>query len=61
MIHVVCLIADPERMPLDAATVATLERALGGTARWLAPDVACDLLVDDDDRVGIRARIEADG
>lgn len=59
MIHVVCLIADPERMPLAAATVATLERALGGTARWLAPDEACDLLVDDDGRVESRARIEA--
>ena len=36
MAHVVCLIADPERTPLDGALVAALERALGATARWLA-------------------------
>ena len=28
MAHVVCLIANPERTPLDGATVAALQRAL---------------------------------
>lgn len=59
MTHVVCPISDPERMPLGGTTVAALERALGGTARWLAPDQACELPVDDRDRTEIRARIEA--
>jgi phosphoserine phosphatase len=59
MSHVVCLIADPERLPLDRAAVASLERALGATARSLAPDEACELPVDDLDAAGIRARIEA--
>jgi phosphoserine phosphatase len=59
MSHVVCLTADPERMPLDRAPVAALERALGATARWLAPDEACELPVDHHDRDEIRRRIEA--
>lgn len=59
MAHVVCLITDPERLPLAGATVASLERALGGTARWLAPDEACELLVDDGGRADIQERIEA--
>jgi phosphoserine phosphatase len=46
MAHVVCLIADPERTPLDRATIAALQRAPGGTARWLAEDEACELPVD---------------
>jgi hypothetical protein len=52
MSHVVCLIADPERLPLDRAAVASLERALGATARSLAPDEACELPVDDLDAAG---------
>jgi phosphoserine phosphatase len=59
MSHIVCLIADPERMPLDRATVASVERALGATARWLAPDEACELPVEDRHAAEIRARIEA--
>ena len=59
MAHVVCLIADPERMPLDGATVAALQRAFGGTARWLADDEACELPVEDGDGGAIRARVEA--
>ncbi len=59
MAHVVCLIADPERMPLDGATVAALQRALGGTARWLAEDEACELSVEGGDGRAIRARAEA--
>jgi phosphoserine phosphatase len=58
MVHVVCLIADPKHMPLSGATVVTLERALGGTARWLAPDEACELPVDDHGPAEIRACIE---
>jgi phosphoserine phosphatase len=59
MIHVVCLIADPERMPLERATVVTLEQALRGTARWLAPEAACELPVEHHDPAAIRARIAA--
>ena len=51
MAHVVCLIADPERSPRDRVRVATLERTLGATARWLA--------VDHHDPVEPRRRIEA--
>ena len=59
MAHAVCLIADPKRSPLDAATVAVLQRAIGGAARWLAEDEACELLVEDAARDEIRARAEA--
>ena len=59
MAHVVCLIADPARTPLDRATVAALRRALGGTARWLAEDEACELPVDAGDSAAIRALVEA--
>jgi phosphoserine phosphatase len=59
MIHVVCLIADPQRMPLAGATVATLERALGATARWLAQDEACELLLEHHVPAEIRSRIAA--
>jgi phosphoserine phosphatase len=47
MAHAICLITDPERAPLDSATGAALERALGGTARGLAEGEACELLVED--------------
>jgi phosphoserine phosphatase len=59
MAHAVCLIADPKRTPLDAATVAALQRAIGGAARWLAEDEACELRVDDAGRDEIRARAAA--
>jgi phosphoserine phosphatase len=59
MAHAVCLIADPKRTPLDAATVAVLQRAIGGAARWLAEDEACELLVEDAGRDEIRARAAA--
>jgi phosphoserine phosphatase len=50
--HVVCLIADPERTPLDGVAVAALERAPGSGARWLSDDEAGD-------GRALRARIEA--
>jgi phosphoserine phosphatase len=59
MAHAVCLIADPKRASLDSTTVAVLQRAIGGTARWLAEDEACELLVEDAGRDQIRARVEA--
>ena len=59
MAHAVCLIADPERAPLDVATVAALQRALGGAPRWLAEDEACELLVEDAGRDETRARAGA--
>lgn len=49
MAHVVCLIADPERAPLDGAPVA---------ARWLAEDAACEFLVEGA-AAEIRARARA--
>jgi phosphoserine phosphatase len=59
MAHVVCLIADPEWTPLDGATVAALERALGSRARWLSDDEACELPVESGDGRALRARIDA--
>jgi phosphoserine phosphatase len=59
MVHVVCLIADPKRIPLSGPAVAILERALAGATRWLAPDEACELPVDDHDPAEIRVCIEA--
>jgi phosphoserine phosphatase len=59
MAHAVCLIADPKRAPLDCATIAVLQRAIGGTARWLAEDEACELLVEGAGQDEIRARVEA--
>jgi hypothetical protein len=59
MAHVVGLIADPERTPLDGATVAALERALGSGARWLGDPEGCELPVEAGDGRALRARIEA--
>jgi phosphoserine phosphatase len=59
MAHVACLIADPERAPLDGATVAVLQRAIGGAARWLAEGEACELVVEAAGRDEIRARAAA--
>ena len=55
MAHAVCLIADPERAPLDRGTVAVLQRATGGAARWLAEEEACELLVEGAARDEVRA------
>ena len=59
MAHAVCLIADPERAPLDRGTVAVLQRAIGGAARWLAEEEACELLVEGAARDEVRARARA--
>jgi phosphoserine phosphatase len=59
MAHAVCLIADPKRAPLDGAIVAALQRAIGGAARWLAVEEACELLVEDAGPDEIRARAGA--
>ena len=58
MAQIVCLIADPARAPLGGTTVAALERALGAPARWLAPEEACEIVVEDPDPDQIRARLE---
>ena len=59
MAAVVCLIADPERAPLEHALVAELRRALGGRERWLAEAEACEILVERGGRQEILARIGA--
>jgi phosphoserine phosphatase len=59
MAHAVCLIADPERAPLDGAAVAVLQRSIGGAARWLAQHEACELLVEGAGRDEIRMRAKA--
>jgi phosphoserine phosphatase len=59
MAHVVCVIADPKRAPLDGASVAALRRAIGGAVRWLAADEACELLLEAGDGREIRARAAA--
>jgi phosphoserine phosphatase len=63
MDHIVCLIAQPERDPLDRGLVARIARALDGTPRWLADDEACELAVAGADRKGslALARLEATG
>lgn len=57
MAHVVCLIADPERAPLERPAVATIARATGGSVRWLAPDEACELVVEDQAESRLVARL----
>jgi phosphoserine phosphatase len=59
MNHAVCLIAEPKRAPLDHATMAALQRAIGGAAHWLAADEACELLIEGAGRDEIRARATA--
>ncbi|MGH6899809.1 MAG: phosphoserine phosphatase SerB [Geminicoccaceae bacterium] len=59
MADVVCLIADPTRVPLEQAVVSGLCRALGGTEHWLAEAEACDILVEDAARREILARLAA--
>ena len=59
MAHCVCLIADPERAPLERSTVLAVQRAIGGTARWLGEDEACEVLVDGAEADVIRARAAA--
>jgi phosphoserine phosphatase len=46
MAHVLCLIADAERDPLEAGVVNELMRALGGAVRWLADGEACELAIE---------------
>ena len=58
MAHVVCVIADPQRAPLDGASVAALQRAIGGAVPWLAENEARELLVEAGDGDEIRARAE---
>ena len=43
---VACLIADPERAPLDPRLVAEAERLLRGRARWLAEARAAEIALD---------------
>ena len=40
---IACLIADPERAPLDARLVEEAEKALDGKLRWLAADQAAEI------------------
>jgi phosphoserine phosphatase len=59
MVAVVCLIADPERAPLERAAVTDLRRALRGREHWLAEAEACEILVEEAGRRDILARIRA--
>jgi phosphoserine phosphatase len=43
---VACLIADPERAPLDTRLVQEAEKALSGKARWLAEARAAEIAAD---------------
>jgi phosphoserine phosphatase len=45
MDHIVCLIAQPEREPLDQALVTRIARGLGAAPRWLAEQEACEIAV----------------
>jgi phosphoserine phosphatase len=54
-----CLIAQPERECLDHALVSRIARGLGATARWLAGDEACEMVVGADPAAALaRARAE---
>lgn len=57
MSHVLVLIADPTRAPLEAALVRTLEAALEGRTRWLAEAEAVEI-VSDLDPAAIAARAD---
>jgi phosphoserine phosphatase len=57
MAHVVCLIADPERAPLESAVVAEVRHALGGQERWLAQAEACEIRVENISREEVLARL----
>ena len=48
MDHMLCLIAQPERECLDHGLVSRIARGLGTTARWLAGDEACEMVVGAD-------------
>jgi phosphoserine phosphatase len=50
MSHIVCLIADPARAPLESPLIAAVGRTLGARARWLANAEACEFLVEDGSR-----------
>jgi len=43
---IACLIADPERAPLDTRLVQEAEKALSGKARWLAEARAAEITAD---------------
>jgi phosphoserine phosphatase len=43
---IACLIADPERAPLDTRLVQEAEKALQGKARWLAEAQAAEIAAD---------------
>jgi phosphoserine phosphatase len=57
MSHVVCLIADPARAPLESPLVAAVGRALGTRPRWLADAEACEFPVEDGGREWLRERV----
>jgi phosphoserine phosphatase len=61
MAHVVCLIADPGRAPLERAVVSAVRQALGGHERWLAEAEACEILVEEGGREDVLARLSAGG
>jgi phosphoserine phosphatase len=52
---VLLLLADPAHPVLSEAVVAPLARALDGPARWLAPDIACELATTRADAATIAA------
>jgi phosphoserine phosphatase len=61
MAHVVCLIADPGRAPLERAVVSAVRQALGGRERWLAEAEACEILVEEGGHEDVLARLSTAG
>lgn len=51
---IACLIADPERTPLDARLVQEAEKALAGKGRWLAEAQAAEIACEDDTNAAAR-------
>jgi phosphoserine phosphatase len=56
MATVVCLIADPNRAPLERSLAAEIARALGSRPHWLADDEACEITIPDHDVAAALAR-----
>lgn len=54
---VACLIADPQRQPLDPGLVARAAREAGGVERWLADEEAAEIVVEGLEPAAAEARL----
>ncbi|MFZ1431347.1 MAG: phosphoserine phosphatase SerB [Geminicoccaceae bacterium] len=54
---IACLIADPNRQPLDSDLVAAAGKQVGGSVRWLAEAEAAEIHIEGLDPAGVEARL----